>query len=311
MAEYRADQYRTAFRATLHPDYEAISDEQADALLEQVTAALTPQEAEAYMEGLGSWLKHAARTVGKSAPIWAPIAGAAVGSIVPGVGTAIGGAVGGLAGNVAGRLAAGGKVSGGAVAGAALQGAAQVGLQAVGSRLPAPVAQVASAAVQAATAGSRRPAVAPAAHPSTPAPAGRPAAAQLLTLLHSPHFNRAVLGQVNGLVGRAAVPVRTGRRTHRVAFASFANALLQLAQQAVQELTAESEGSASYLTDGEGSYRYDPASPEQRAEGLLALLEAEYAESNPPVMQAEYAEVEAESFDPLTEWFLDSGLVRR
>ena len=334
MAEYRTDQYRTAFRATLHPDYEGISDEQADALFESVTAGMSPPEADAYMEGLGSWLKQAGNTLASTAPIWAPIAGAAVGSIVPGVGTAIGGAVGGLAGNVAGRLAANPRANAGSVVAAGLQGAvaggaggrsattaglasAAVGL--VGSALQGGAGAAPAARRQPAPPASRplAPEPTPAAAPAlvaVPAPAAtpsRPAATQLMTLLNNPHLSRAVLGQANGAVGRSTVPVRAGGRSHQIPFGAFLNALVQLAQLAAIEATDAGGSSGSYLTDSEGSYTYDPAAPEQRAEALLALLAAEYEENAalPDEQEADYAEA-GPDYDPLTEWFLSSGLIR-
>ncbi|MBD2768076.1 hypothetical protein IC235_09255 [Hymenobacter sp. BT664] len=336
MSEYPKHQYRTAFRATLHPDYESISDEEADALLESVTAGLSPQEAEAYMEGLGSWLRKAGQTIAKSAPIWAPIAGSVIGSIVPGAGTAIGGAVGGLVGNVAGRLANSPRANAGSVIGAGLQGAVAGGLGAAGrgtggSGIASTVAGLAGTALgtgagRGSTVGGLASAAglvgaalaggAPAGRAgSTATPVtgtARPATRQLLGLLNSPHLNRAVIGQVNGNVGRATVPVQAGGRRHDISFATFMNALLQLAQRAATEAPAPSAdtNSTSYLTDSEGLYAYDPASPEHRTEGLLALLQQEHEEAWAENDQEDYAEAAGPGYDPLTEWFLESGMIR-
>lgn len=220
MADYRTNQYRAAFRATLHPDYAHLTSRQTDALLAQVLRDMPPPEADAYLAELSNWLQHAHSLAHRPA-------------------------------------------------------AAPAGC-------PAPDAQQAAA---------------------------RPAAGRLLGLLRNPHLSRALLGQVNGAVGRPAVPVQAGGHEWPVAFGSLLNALLHLTYQAVLEAGPLAAGHAAYVVDREGIYTYDPVPPTQRAEEVLALLAQDYAERFPAGDPE--ANDDAESFDPVAEWLPAAEQVRR
>ena len=86
-----------AIREALGPEYETITDEEADEILEDAVADMSPEEIESFFKSLG-------RIASKALPA---IGGAVGTMIAPGVGTAIGGALGGLAGKAVGSATRG------------------------------------------------------------------------------------------------------------------------------------------------------------------------------------------------------------
>jgi len=114
----------------------------------------------------------------------------------------------------------------------------------------------------------------PASPPGTPVGAAPGTAravapAQLLALLSRPETMQALLALLMSSAGRPTVPV--GGRP--VPAAAFANAIAELAAEAVQSLdTPPDEGVSEYLLDDHGEPRADVANPAARAALLLADL---------------------------------------
>ena len=149
----------------------------------------------------------------------------------------------------------------------------------------------------------------------TPAPVQKPssngsrAASQILGLINNPKFIQSLLSLVMKEKGTPSLPVgSTG--TKNAPLGAFMNLLGQLAGRVTTEAHeihrgAFNENVPSYLlNEGETHLVADPASPGERADVLLNLLNEEYKED------AYYEEAYPEDeYDSVANWFAESGLI--
>ncbi len=304
--ENQADYYE-AIRLALGPGYESISDIEADRIAGRLLSQMSPEEQEGFLSSLGRIAKSAGRTVVKALPTVAPIAGSLIGTAFGGpAGTAIGGAIGNMVGGLATR------------------GTPPTTGQAP-RRPPVP---------------THAPPIPRRIPPSTAAPQSRPqiapnpgatslgsgAAAQLLSLIQNPQLLNSLLGQL--LNAREAVDIEVKGEAVQVPFSAFMNTLAYLAEEAALEARPTAAGSVpEYLMDAEGQYLVDPSSDQERVSILLTQLADDSASryhrlakvrvqkpSRLSRREYEYFEEEIEDFspyDPLTEWFLERGMIER
>jgi hypothetical protein len=266
-------------RAALAPEYEGLPAEELDAIVERVLESATPEDAEL----IENWLTDIGRAV-------LPIAK----QLLPVAAPIVGGVIGGPAGAAVGQAVA--QVAGQAFSGATPGAPQHVALAPAVAPIAGPVVRdhrtqvpaVASAspALPAApVAPSAAPAIATttaaATAPAAPAGGGMSSAlAQLLALLEHPAFRQLLGGQLLGSAGARAVPV--GAEGVPVTFPAIMEALSVLAEQAGAEAAEHTGGSGesestAYLRDASGAYRYDPASPEERAAALVEQLRSDAA----------------------------------
>lgn len=89
--------YHDAVRLAMGPEYATLTDEEADELIGEALADMSPEEIESFLKSLGGIVSKAL-----------PAVGGAVGTLVaPGVGTAVGSALGGVAGKALGAATKG------------------------------------------------------------------------------------------------------------------------------------------------------------------------------------------------------------
>ena len=265
----RENSYHAGLRSALSPEYQELSAEEIDDLVDRVMQSASPEDAEDF----GSFLSDIGRAVGPIAAQVLPIA-------APIVGTMIGGPAGAMVGNMVGQYA--GKALGGGAAPAprAATPPQNSAPRVVAPPAPRPVAQPVVPPPPPVSQATPEPAVAaPTATP--PAAASTSALAQLIALLDSSALRQLLAGQVLGSAGVKTVPV--GPENVPVSFPTMMEALSVLAGSAAQTAPAYGESaeaeSTAYLRDESGRFAYDPAVPEERAAALVAHLRAGPAES--------------------------------
>jgi len=132
----------------------------------------------------------------------------------------------------------------------------------------------------------------------------QPAANQLLGLMQNPALMQSLLGKVLG--GRGTVQMATPRRggQSKVNFGSLMNLLGQLSTQAALEANGQMEETPTYLQDQHGNFLTENIhDEEERAEILLEVL---YENT---MNNYAFDEYETTTYDPLTEWFVEAGMV--
>lgn len=227
--------YHDAVRTVLGPEGLTLSDGDVDILLAEVTAGMTPEEAESFWRSLGRAARSVGRTLVRAAPTVLPILGGAVGTLVGGpAGTAIGGALGRAAGGAVGRLA-------GRAPSRRRRGGRRAGPRARGR--PSAVPAGASSAVT-----------------------------QLLSLLQNPALQRALLGASMGgsgsvRVGEQQLGVPFG------AMMNALECLAAEAAEEMHGFHAGSGQIPEYLVGDDGEAIDDFGLPEARAAHLLELLQ--------------------------------------
>jgi hypothetical protein len=106
---------------------------------------------------------------------------------------------------------------------------------------------------------------------------GSVAAAKLLYLAQNPAFLSSLIGLALGSNGQQTVPVGPGNVS--VPAGAFMNLAANLVGQVAQDADDLAGDAAdlgdAYLRDGEGCLTCDPATPRQRADALLQLLQGE------------------------------------
>lgn len=233
-------------REILASEYRDLPDESIEALVQQSFGSASAEDIESFLSGL----KKVGGVVTKALPTVLPVVGTVAGTAFGGpVGAALGGTLGNLAGGSVQAATAGGKPGG-------------------KRRRPKPAAFAKTALKGAkAVAGAI-------------APAGSPAAAQLLGVLNRPEILQSLMAMIAGPAGRPNIPVAG----NPVPVGAFANLIGTLANQAAAEYNAtaaqEGESIPTYLLSESGDFLVDPAVPEERAGVLLSMLNQSAVESD-------------------------------
>lgn len=236
--------YHDAVRAVIGPEGAALTDDDVDNLLREVTGALSPIEAESFWKSLGSAAKSVGKVAAGLAPTVLPILGGAVGTFVGGpAGTALGATLGQAAGGAIGKIASKSPSA--------------------PRTVPRPPASLPTQQLP------RMPA-----RPVTAVPAGGSSAtAQLASLLQNPALIQSLL---NALLGGGGT-VRVGESQVEVPFGAFANALECLAAEAAEEVhdrNSQQGGIPAYLVETDGEPIESLTVAEARAARLLSILNA-------------------------------------
>jgi hypothetical protein len=131
----------------------------------------------------------------------------------------------------------------------------------------------------AAAARAPKPAPAPAAAPApgaTPAvQGGSQAAGQLLRIVQDPAALQSMLQLLMGTQAKTTVPVgQNGTEVSAGALMTLIGMLANRAAEDAEDMALTGAAGPAYLRDDEGNYVCDPASPEERAEALLRLIES-------------------------------------
>ena len=302
-------------REHLAPGFAELTDEQIDALVEQVYGpGFTGEDLEGFFDTLKQGLGHVTGAVGNFAQKAAPVVAGALPGVAQGAmaGSALGpfgmlaGAIAGGAGSALSRsknpaLSGIGRGLGTAtqLASAVRGGGAAGG---IGSLLQGGLSQLgggqggggAGGALGgiANLLGGARP-------PGQPLPAGA-SANTLLGLLARPEVGQALRSAAMGGLGRQSVPMGSSQ----VGVQSILNAISSLAGRAAGEMAGtESESLPEYLYNAEGELAFDPAERNSRTDALLTymVLTAPSWAARPPVVvvqpprEPEYTEADAEA----------------
>ena len=305
-------------RTVLSPEQAVLPAEQLEAFMESQYGRGSAEQYDEYFEGffgdVGSFITSAATTVGRGVVQAAPIVANIAGGVVRGATTGaslglpgiIGGAVAGGVGQgfasygsgtlrdigkgintgigVAGQLTGTGRI--GSAVGGALSGIGQ-GQNVLNSALGS-VTSLAGGALGGGAVGKVAGLVGGqggglSAITSLLGGTGQAgqtgsAASQLIALLQRPEVMQSLGSLTMGLAGRTTIPI--GSAQMPVPTSAFVNLLGLLANRAVDEQAALSDGSESdlrYLMDDAGEWMVDPVESEQRAAHLYYLLNvAEY-----------------------------------
>lgn len=303
-------------RTVLSPEQAVLPAEQLEAFMESQYGRGSAEQYDEYFEGffgdVGSFITSAATTVGKgvvqAAPVVANIAGGVVRGATTGASLGLPGIIGGaVAGGVgqgfssygsgtlrdigqgintgigfAGQLTGTGRI--GSAVGGALSGIGQ-GQNVLNSALGS-VASLAGGGAGGGVLGKVAGLVGGgqggglSAITSLLGGTGQTgsAASQLIALLQRPEVMQSLGSLTMGSAGRTTIPI--GSAQMPVPTSAFVNLLGLLANRAVDEQAALSDGSESdlrYLMDDAGEWMVDPVESEQRAAHLYYLLNvAEY-----------------------------------
>jgi hypothetical protein len=323
-------------RENLAPQFAELSDEQIDALVEQVYGeGITAEDLEGFFDDLKNGLGNVGRAVGHFAQQAAPVLQKALPGVAQGAmaGSALGpwgmlaGAIAGGAGSalaqsrnptlrgigqglgtatqLAGAIRGGAGVGG--VAQAALGGLSQLAGGrggAAGNIAQAALGQLAGGRggaggniAQAALGGLSQLA----------APGGKPQGASanaLLGLLARPEVGQALMSAAMGALGRQQVQVGSSQ----VGVQSILNAIGSLAGRAAGEMVGtETEGIPEYFYGADGELAFDPSERHSRTDALLTymvLTAPAWAAPRPPVVvvqprEPEYTKADADADEAL------------